>query len=95
MNTPDLALTDCFAPTQKADDTIRGIDLDARLGGAGDRKVTSSSEQRSDLHHRAVDVDAVEQPSRTRHGDGREYAHDAERDRELDEGKRGAHPCFR
>jgi len=54
------------------------IDIDRRLRGARDRDVPRGAENRLDLHHRASNSHSVEQIARPWHGDGGEYAQNAE-----------------
>jgi hypothetical protein len=71
------------------------VDLHSRLRRASDGQVSRRAEKGADLDDRAINVDAVEEATCSRNGYGREYANDAESDRDLDERERGAHVSFR
>jgi hypothetical protein len=71
------------------------VDLHSRLRRASDGHVSRRAEQGNNLDDRAIHVNAVEESTRGRSGDGREYADDAEGDRDLHERERNAHMSFR
>ncbi len=95
MGSADLALSNCVASNAHVDGSRNGIYLHGRVGGARDRDVPRCAEQRFYLDHRAPHLDSVENFARPRDGDGREYAQDADRDGELDNGKGVSHLSFR
>jgi hypothetical protein len=65
----------------------RSVDLDRRLAGFSNRNVSGSGEERLNLYHRTPNPHSVEQFACQWHGDGGEYAQDADSDGELDDGE--------
>jgi hypothetical protein len=83
----DLTLSkrvDSYSDTDRLSDRI---DLDRRLGGPGNRNVSSGGEKGLDLDNCTANPDSVEQFAGQWHSDGGEYAQDADSDRELDDGE--------
>jgi hypothetical protein len=70
------------------------VHLDRRLAGSGNRDVSSGRKKRLDLNHCAANPHSVEQFARQWHGDGGEYAQDADSDRELDYGECVSYQCL-
>jgi hypothetical protein len=95
MNAANLSLPQRILPGQNVDHPVCRVDLHSRLRRASDGEMSRRAEQRADLNDRAVYANAVEQATRRRNGNGREYANDAESDGDLDESKRSAHVSFR
>jgi hypothetical protein len=92
---PDFTLSQRTVVRGYVNRSSRGVDLDGDLGRAGDRQMAPRAKQRFDLDYGAPHVDAVEESASSRDSDGREYAHDAERDGKLDQGERVSHRSFR
>jgi hypothetical protein len=65
------------------------------MRGVRDRNVSRRAEQGLNLDSRAAHLDSVENSSCPRDSDGREYAHDAECDGELENGEGVPHVSFR
>jgi hypothetical protein len=95
MHSSNLAPPQSIAAADYKDRSRGSIDLDARSGGPRDRQMPRRAEESGYLDHRAADVNAVEKFARSRHGNGRKYAHDTDGDRELDERKCRTHLSFR
>jgi len=87
MSQADFAFPDSVA----ADADIYGpcyrVNLDRRMRRLRDRDVSRRAEEGLDLDSRAAHLNPVENSSRPRDSDGREYAQNAERDGELENGK--------
>jgi hypothetical protein len=95
MHPSDFSLAQRRAAASDANDSLRGVYLDARSAAARDRHVPSGAEHRCDLDHGAVHMDAVEEFSSAGNCNGRKYANDAQCDRELDEREAAADASFR
>jgi len=89
----DLTLSKRVGSNTDVERPSRGVDIDRRLRGPRDRYVSSAAESRFDLHDRAANVDPVEQFAGPWHGDGGQYAQNADRDSELDDCERVSHQC--
>jgi hypothetical protein len=94
MGRADLTLSNGVLPNTHADRPLHGVYLDRRMRGVRDRDVSCCAEQRLYIDGRAAHPDSVENSSRPRNGDGREYAQDAERDGELEKGEGVPHVSF-
>jgi hypothetical protein len=90
----DLTLSKRVGSNPDVERLSRCVDIDRRLRGPRDRDVSSAAESRFDLHNRAANVDPVEQFAGPWHGDGGQYAQNADRDGELDDGERASHQCL-
>ena len=95
MGRADLALSDSVLPNTHADRPPNGVYLDRNMRGVRDGDMSCRAEQGLDVDSRAAHLDPVEHSSRPRDGDGREYAQDAERDGELENGEGVPHVSFR
>jgi len=84
---PDLSLSKRVGAYSHIYRFGHGIDLDRGLTGSGNRNVSGGGEKRLDLNYGAANPHSVEQFARQWHGDGGEYAQDADRYRELDYGE--------
>jgi hypothetical protein len=71
-----------------------GVDLDRRLAGSGNRNVSGGGEKGLDLYNGTANTHSIEQFARQWHGDGGEYAQDADSDRELDYGECASCQCL-
>ena len=91
MNSSQLPLSDGVISDADDHGSSNSVYLDRRMCGARDRDVPCRAEKRFDLDRRATHPDSVENFGRPRDGDGREYAQNADRDGELDNGERVSH----
>jgi hypothetical protein len=95
MSRADLALSHSVAPYTHVDRPRNSVYLDCCMRGMRDGDVSCRAEEGLDLDRRAAHLDSVENSSRPWDCDGREYAQDAERDGELENGKGVPHVSFR
>lgn len=95
MISADVLLSQRVAPGADTDYSSGGVDLNGCLRRARDGQMPGGAEERLNLYHSAVDVDAVQDPPSDGEGYGREYAQNAERDGELENGKGVPHVSFR
>src|SRR5882757_3181931 len=90
----DPTLSKCVDSYGYVDRLSHGVYFDRRLAGPGDRDVSGGREKGLDLNHGSANPHSVEQFARQWHGDGGEYAQDADSDRELDYGECASYQCL-
>jgi hypothetical protein len=91
MSSAQLPLSDSVISDADDHGSSNSVYLDRRMRDACDRDMPCRAEKRFDLDRRATHLDSVQDFGRPRDGDGREYAQNADRDRELDNGERVSH----
>jgi hypothetical protein len=92
---PDSSLAQGVAIRAHVNRSGNGVDLDGDLRRAGDSQMSRGAKERLNLDYCPAHVNAIQESPCSRDGDGREYAHDAERDGELDQGESVSHRSFR
>jgi len=95
MISADVHLSQRIFLGADADYSFRGVDLNSCLRRARDGQMPGGTEERFNLDHCAVDVDPVQEPPSEGDRYGREYAQNAERYGELDQGECIPHRSFR
>jgi len=95
MVSADVRLPQRIVLGADADHPCRGVDLNRCLRRAGNGQMSGGAEERFNLDHSAVDVDAVQEPPGEGDRYGRKYAQNAERYGEFDQGECIPHRSFR
>jgi hypothetical protein len=95
MITADIRLSQRVVFRPDADYSRRRVDLNSRLRCSRDRQMPRGTKERFNLDHSTTDVNSVQEPRSEGDRYGREYAQNAQRHGELDQGECIPHRSFR